>query len=627
MIEKMKKVSVLVKSSELIPSLNHLRKAGVMHISESGTVRSEAVDREEQQLAMIDRVIAAVPAKSKKVPTKTSEAFTDKMTDNQIGMHDVMSFCREIDFLLTQRKEYLDKIEELRQLAGRLEVWGDFSPEYLEFLHDNGLSMIPAEIPQKDLVHIRDDFRFITLKKKKKQALVVFFNAREDKLPASSRLLRIPAMGLSDIEKEIRLIENHISIISARLEAEHSALPMVHDVRRIIASDLHLKKIQENMHSDGPVSWLTGFIPAANISDFKKIASTNAWGLLIEDPSDTDPVPTKMKNNWVVRMIQPVFNLLGTVPGYKEYDVSMFFLMFFTVFVAMIIGDAGYGVIFLAAAAALHIKTRKASELIRLIYVLSTSTIIWGAITGTWFGSSSIASLPLLRQLVIPQISSFPELFAISNQEVSETVMYICFVLGIIQLSLACIINFIRQFPQLRAFSQIGSLSLLIGLYTLTLNLVLGKTFPQWGLYAIVAGLAIIVAFGAQEKGKGFFSGFLKGLAGLFTTFLDSIGSFSNIISYIRLFAVGMSSVAIASSFNNIAAGIPGGIALAAALLVLLIGHGLNIVMGLLSVIVHGVRLNMLEFSGQLGMEWSGTEYSPVSEYRSRYFKEFYENM
>jgi V/A-type H+/Na+-transporting ATPase subunit I len=627
MIEKMKKVSVLVKSSELIPSLNHLRKSGVLHISESGTVHSEAVDREEQQLAMIDRVIAAVPAKTLKTPTDTAATFADKMTDNQIGMHDVMSFCREIDFLLTQRKEYHDRIEELRQIAGKLEAWGDFSPEDLEFLHDHGLSLLPAEISQKDLAHIRDNFTFVTLKKRKKQAFVAFFNAREDELPASSRLLRIPDMGLSGIEKETRLIENHISKIDARLEAEYSALPMVRDVRRIIASDLHLRKIQDNMHSDGPVSWLTGFIPAANISDFKTIAAANAWGLLIEDPSEADPVPTKMKNNWVVRMIQPVFNLLGTVPGYKEYDVSMFFLMFFTVFVAMIIGDAGYGVIFLAAAAVLHIKTRKASELIRLIYVLSISTIIWGTITGTWFGSSSIASLPFLKQLVIPQITSFPELFAISNQEVSETVMYICFVLGIIQLSLACIINFIRQFPELRAVSQIGSLSLLIGLYTLTLNLVLGKTFPQWGLYAIVAGLAIIVTFGAQEKGKGFFSGFLKGLAGLFTTFLDSIGSFSNIISYIRLFAVGMSSVAIASSFNNIAAGIPGGFALAAALLVLLIGHGLNIVMGLLSVIVHGVRLNMLEFSGQLGMEWSGTEYSPVSEYRSRYFKGFYENM
>lgn len=627
MIEKMKKVSVLVKSSELIPSLNHLRKSGVMHISESGTARSEAVDREEQQLAMIDRVIAAVPVKSQKVPTETLSTFTAELTDSQIGMHDVMSFCREIDFLLTQRKEYHDRIEELRQTAAKLEAWGDFSPKDLEFLHDNGVSLLPAEIPQKDLVHIHNSFDFIILKKKKKQALAVFFNTREDELPSSSRLLRIPDMGLSEIDKEIRLIENHISTITARLEAESSALPLVHDVRRIIASDLQIKRIQENMHSDGPVSWLTGFIPAANISDFKKTARTNAWGLLIEDPDASDPVPTKMKNNWVVRMIQPVFNLLGTVPGYKEYDVSMFFLMFFTVFVAMIIGDAGYGVIFLAAAAALHIKTRKASELIRLIYVLSISTIIWGTITGTWFGSSSIASLPFLKQLVIPQITSFPELFAVSNQEVSETVMYICFILGIIQLSLACIINFIRQIPELRAVSQIGSLSLLIGLYTLTLNLVLGKAFPQWGLYAIIAGLAIIVFFGAQEKGKGFFSGLLRGLAGLFTTFLDSIGSFSNIISYIRLFAVGMSSVAIASSFNNIAAGIPGGFALAAALLVLLIGHGLNIVMGLLSVIVHGVRLNMLEFSGQLGMEWSGTEYSPVSEYRSRYFKGFYENM
>ncbi|MFA6646628.1 MAG: hypothetical protein WCS59_05955 [Sphaerochaetaceae bacterium] len=100
----------------------------------------------------------------------------------------------------------------------------------------------------------------------------------------------------------------------------------------------------------------------------------------------------------------------------------------------------------------------------------------------------------------------------------------------------------------------------------------------------------------------------------MFSTFLNSISAFSNIISYIRLFAVGMASLAIAQSFNGMASGLLQGFAFPAGVLVLIIGHGLNLVMALLSVVVHGVRLNLLEFSGQLGMEWTGFTYDPFRE-------------
>jgi len=160
----------------------------------------------------------------------------------------------------------------------------------------------------------------------------------------------------------------------------------------------------------------------------------------------------------------------------------------------------------------------------------------------------------------------------------------------------------------------LGWLSLMGGLFFLVLNLVLGMNLPGFAMILIYAGLGGIVVFGAQEEGKSFVKGLLGGLGGAFNTFLDAISSFSNIISYIRLFAVGMASIAIASSFNDIAAPMLHGFALPAGILVLIIGHGLNIVMGMLSVIVHGIRLNVLEFSGQLGIEWSGYKYKPFKD-------------
>ena len=123
-------------------------------------------------------------------------------------------------------------------------------------------------------------------------------------------------------------------------------------------------------------------------------------------------------------------------------------------------------------------------------------------------------------------------------------------------------------------------------------------------------GFVLVVLFGGMAPGKSFSQGLKAGLADAFTVFLNTISAFGNVMSYIRLFAVGMAALAIAQSFNNMAAGFEGPLVIVAAL-IMIVGHALNLVMGFLSVVVHGVRLNLLEFSGQLGMEWAGIAYDP----------------
>ena len=119
----------------------------------------------------------------------------------------------------------------------------------------------------------------------------------------------------------------------------------------------------------------------------------------------------------------------------------------------------------------------------------------------------------------------------------------------------------------------------------------------------------LVVLFGAMSPDRTFAQGLKAGLADAFTVFLNTISCFGNVMSYIRLFAVGMAGLAISQSFNGIAAGFHGPLIILA-VVVVLIGHGLNI-MCFLSVVVHGVRLNVLEFSGQAGLEWTGIAYEP----------------
>ena len=155
---------------------------------------------------------------------------------------------------------------------------------------------------------------------------------------------------------------------------------------------------------------------------------------------------------------------------------------------------------------------------------------------------------------------------------------------------------------------------MVLGIVYLVLSLVLDAEIypmPEFALYMIGGGAILVVLFSKQSG--NFLKGIVTGFGGLLTTFLDSIGAFADVISYIRLFAVGLATVEIAKSFNAMASEMGNGVmGIVGSVLILGFGHALNLAMGALSVVVHGIRLNMLEFSGHLGMEWTGTEYSPL---------------
>jgi V/A-type H+-transporting ATPase subunit I len=192
--------------------------------------------------------------------------------------------------------------------------------------------------------------------------------------------------------------------------------------------------------------------------------------------------------------------------------------------------------------------------------------------------------------------------------------MLLCFVIGAVQLSVAHLSNFIRGLPRLAAFSQLGWLSVVWGMFFFIRYIVLAEPLIPAALWLVAAGLALVVLFGEQRG--GFFKGLAMGVARLPLKLLDSISAFSDIISYVRLFAVGLATVEVARAFNTMVASM--GFALPEGLfgaLILFFGHGLNIAMGAMAVIVHGVRLNMLEFSGHLGMEWTGIPYEPFKEH------------
>lgn len=168
-----------------------------------------------------------------------------------------------------------------------------------------------------------------------------------------------------------------------------------------------------------------------------------------------------------------------------------------------------------------------------------------------------------------------------------------------------------RQINSLTALAEAGWIMVLWGMFFLAGKFVIGGNFPPIAGWVLAAGILLVMFFTAPEK--GIIKGMLSSLAQLP---LSVISSFSDIVSYLRLFAVGTATVVVADSFNKMAwPGMPSSfIAGFLSAMVLFMGHTLNIILGCMAVIVHGIRLNMLEFSGHLGMQWSGKQYEPFKE-------------
>jgi len=180
--------------------------------------------------------------------------------------------------------------------------------------------------------------------------------------------------------------------------------------------------------------------------------------------------------------------------------------------------------------------------------------------------------------------------------------MKLTFTIGIIHLTVARLLAASKKLPSPTAVADVGWVLILWCVYFVANQLVLSEPMPGFAMYLLYGGVALVGLFANFQK--NIIKGLLLSLGNLP---LDIISSFSDIVSYIRLFAVGIATVTVAASFNDMAGGI-------AAPLVLVLGHGLNIILAMMSVLVHGVRLNMLEFSGHLGQEWSGKEYKPFKE-------------
>lgn len=609
MIVPMKKIALLLKAADAQEGLKKLRQYGEVHVE----LVSKQTDSVENASAKLDRLDTALAILSEYKKLYKGQQQQDASDDKLISVVD------DVITLSSRIKELEEETFKLSALIKEMSQWGDFSPDDIRFLRENGLAVELAYLSKEQKEALDESVLCIDMGKSGGRSRALLLSReKSDILPQGAESFSVPELALSSLYVKESELKKNIKEAYRRLTELYGWHDELIRLRNeVLEPELVFKKVEASLIQEGPVVFLTGYIPAEKEKHFIDYAKKHEWGIIVKDPDETDNPPTLLRNPRWMQIIKPVFAFLDTVPGYREFDISFVFLAFLSVFFAMIIGDAGYGMIFLLGSVFLmrseYKKTGKITDLGILIAWMSLCTVVWGALTGTWFGYEGFANIKPFSYLVVPAISSW-------EATSTENIQFISFLLGIIHISIAHLWRFIRELrqkPAIRAFAQLGWLGIMLGIFNLVLSMVLNAEkypFLPVSMYAIVAGLVMVVFFSSQE-GDGFFKGVLRGLAGLFTTVLDTISAFGDIISYIRLFAVGLATVALAQAFNSMAIGAANGVlGIIIAVFIILVGHSLNLVMSVLSVVVHGVRLNLLEFAGHLGMEWTGIPYSPFKE-------------
>ena len=600
MIEKMNLTHIVALEQNKDQMVSALRDLGVLHISEKCSA---------------DEKINARFALLQKLSIELSEYAPKEKTEVTILNDDDFEEMFQNTKKALERKAVLEEERTNKLLSvDKISAWGDFDPRKVKELKENGLDFHFYRIDKKELKKLSEtqDIKYIKLASVDKMDTVAVLGELSRDITATEFLL--PEKGIGQLKSEIMLCETELAEINDTLKNYALQLESYKAALIKTQNDAEFSSVKNTAKSQDGLVWLTGYIPVSETEKFVACAKENGWAYQYETVEVDDGfVPTKVKYNKLTSLMKPIFDILGTVPGYGEYDISFWFLSFFTLFFAMIIGDAGYGVIFLIAAIVLVLKSKKFTNATLLLTVLSVATVIWGAVTGTWFGLESAMKVPFLKALVIPSFANYPQYFGMETASVQNSVMKFCFSIGVIQLSLACLMNIRRKITRkdLSMLADIGWLLSICALYFMVLFLVINQPTNIKIVAAVVAvGFLLVAVFGGMSPEKTFAQGLKSGLSDTFTVFLNTISAFGNVMSYIRLFAVGMASLAIAQSFNNMSAGFSGPL-LIVGIIIAAVGHIMNIVMGFLSVVVHGVRLNLLEFSGQLGMEWSGTAYEP----------------
>ena len=638
MIVPMKKIALVVLEKERKEALRRLRKVGVVQLEDvQGT--SDELQAYRDQSSKLTKAISLLS--DTKVPKKVLKHQKELEKDAALELAATLVQRAE------QKKNCYDRITANRNELERLSGWGSVVPEEIAALAEKGVYVSLYEIPLGKYHAIGVDARTLLVNRDKAKARFLLITDSADAerpagMPPEAYQVVLPQKSTAELAQEIADCQKQIAAIDAQVADSVQYVDSLKRYVPLLAKDIELENVYSGMgyeskvagddeaalpQSSVPLAWVTGFVPVDDLATLQAAAKEAKWGLAVREPSEDEFVPTKLKNNRLVSVIYPLTDFLDVTPGYREFDISGWFLLFFCIFFAMIFGDACYGALITIAGLVALAKSKKGGRSLGvLVTLLGLCTMGWGVVTCSWFGIEPEKLPPLMKDISFAPFSA-----AKSGSDVANTNQKIfCFALALIQLSIAHLKCMVADRRSLKFFGDMGSLFMIWGMFYVVMNMVVDSVrFPlgitDYTLYVCdfplpficlgVLGLGFVLNFVFANYEGSLGKSILESVKNIISVLLGVVNQFSDIVSYIRLWAVALAGAAISSTVNTMAGPMFGKMALFVFGVILLVfGHGLNMILNLLSVIVHGVRLNTLEFSQHLGMTWSGSKFRPFSD-------------
>ena len=582
MIVKMKRYAFLVYHKEYSGFLETIRELGVVHIKEKaeGLPHDEAL---EELMKMQSRIRSAIKMLQKRVPVPVEP---QSEMDGQWVLNAVEKLQQEIESKTAA-------FQVVQKEVSQLQPWGLFSWKLIDKLKKAGKFIHFFTVNRsKYNPNWEEEHHAVIIGQ---QASLVYFVTITDG-PAHPDIaadpMKLPKHDLDEMLRQKEAIEKEMKELNYALDEIASfGIEKLNDLLLESINHIAIEKVKLNTEhkAENRIMLLEGWVPDGKEEKLVDTLTRESIYFDKSDPTIKDQVPILLKNNAFAKLFEMIGSLYS-LPDYREIDLTPFFAPFFMLFFGFCLGDAGYGLLMIVATLILRAKAKPNMKPVWTLGLLfGISTVIMGIVGGTFFGV-------MLMDIDFPMINAMKSVMLDQNQ-----LMYFSIALGLFQIVFGMFLKAaraIKMFGLRHALSIIGWITIILGVggsFGLSQMKALSPELGRTMMLAFGSMGSVLVLF-LNSPGKNIFLNF--GL-GLWETYGTVTGLLGDVLSYIRLFALGLSSAVLGSVFNKLAFELSGDTIILSQLvtiIILLVGHTINFFMAALGSFVHPLRLTFVEF-------------------------------
>ena len=624
MIEKMKKFTFLVTDKEYEGFISSLRQQGVVHVQQ---LQQGASSQELQQaLDLESRYVAAL-----RVLDSAAKTYQVAPHAPALGQaSDSLEVLTRIENIQAEEQTLMHERDAIEKDIRVLEPWGNFDMKALQRLAQaSGLTVGFFRCSSKFFRQEWADHYFaIPVNEMSKSTYFLTFS--EEKPDIEAEQIFLPQESLQEKRAQLDSVLQKLDLIHGELlYIEKQLRSVLLDGQSQTRDSIQLERVylsDERVAGDS-LRLLVGWVRADRTEELTTVLDADHIFYEMEDPAFEDDVPVQITNGRFTSLFEPILRMYS-LPNYHDLDPSFYFAPFFMLFFGLCLGDGGYGLLVLFGGLAVA-KFCKGDvcNYGRLMAWLGMMTVICGLLMGTFFGidlsQQDWAFLAPVKPYFLNDNGVGP-IFGYSPM------MVLSVIIGLIQVLLGMILKGCKAVKNygfaygIGTFCWVAAIILAVILYGLP---ACGVQLPQVVQYILMVLIGISALGIFFYNSPGSYRRPLLGLlgnigGGVWATYGMATGLLGDLLSYIRLFALGLTGGVLGGVFNSLAidmtSSLPVMVRWIPMILILLAGHGITFALSMISAFVHPMRLTFVEFFKNADFEGGGKEYSP---FRKEYNK------